>query len=146
MKPFDKQKAAEYFIVAWVKDWRMQTYLEAIGFDGDFEDVHELYPWMPTGKNIHYMIKNQLVRAWTALAMRSINDKLWDTDDNKKRLKLAKQIEAWDADKADATSQHKLDVAERRRARNHQRAHDIGYHASVALMRKGNGHDWKTVK
>ena len=146
MTSFDKQKAAEYFIVAWVKDWRMQTYLDAIKFDGNYEDAHKLYPWMPTGKNIHYMIKNQLVRAWTALAMRSINDKLWDTEDNKKRLTLAKQIELWDADKVDASTQHKEAIKERNTAIRKIKQNAMEHKISMEIMRRGSGHHWNVVK
>lgn len=144
MTSFDKKKAAEFFIVAWVKDWRMKTYLQAIGFDGNFEDVHEIYPWMPDQR--HFYIKDQLIRAWTGMAMRAINDKLWDTEDNKKRLALAMQIENWDSDKVSKKTSERQDANQRRSYLMKNRQSGIQHKLSVETMRRGSGHHWGVVK
>ena len=144
---FDKEKAAQYFIVAWVKNWKLQTYLSAIGvFTMDYEKICELYPWMPSGKNIHYYFKNSDVRAWCALAMRGINDKLWDTDDNAKRLGLAKHIERWDAALAVPPARHTRDAKENASAVMKNRQASLGYKVSVETMRRGSGRHWGVVK
>lgn len=145
MEPFDKKKAAEFYIVAWVKNWRFHTYLEAIGAkDIKYEDVYKHYPWMPD--KTHFYFKNQLIRIWTGMAMRDINHKLWDTEDNKKRLSLAKQIENWTADKVDRTTPQKKDSYEWRSTRRTDAKTKLGYAASVETMRRGSGHHWNVVK
>jgi len=145
VEPFDKKKAAEFYIVAWVKDWRFHTYLAAIGAkDIRFEDVHKHYPWMPN--KTHFYFKDQLIRAWTGMAMRVINNKLWDTDDNKKRLSLAKQIENWTSDKVDQKTTEKQDYRERKRALMQNRQSGLAHKTSIETMRRGSGHHWNVVK
>jgi len=142
---FSKDKAAQYYIVAWVKDWRIQTYMQAIGAEGlPYAEIHTLYPWLPTQKDSHMYFKNCLIRAWTSKAMKVINDKLWDTDDNKKRLQLAKHVELWDSTGVKAGTIHQQDVNERRLALAHNRQSGMGHKVSVSLMRKAN--NWGTVK
>ena len=145
MKPFDKNKAAKFFVVAWVKDWRFHTYLEAIGAkDIKYEDVHTHYPWMPD--KTHFYFKDQMIRAWTGMAMRAINNRLWDTDDNKKRLSLANQIENWTSDKVDKTTTERKDVYERRKTLMQNRQTGLGHKASMETMRRGSGTHWNVVK
>lgn len=142
---FDKKKAAEYFVVAWVKDWRIQTYLEAIGArQVDYDKIHDIFPWMPIESHMYF--KNQLIRAWTSMAMKSINDKLWDTDDNKKRLALAKQIENWSSDKLRLSSLSSSEAHDRRKSKKEYAANRLGYKLSVATMRRGQGTQWNVVK
>jgi len=144
---FDKEKAAQYFIVAWVKNWKLKTYLSAIGaWDCDYPEIADLYPWMPSGKNVHYYFKNSDVRAWCALAMRGINDKLWDTDDNLKRLALAKRVEDWDAADATPINRYKKDAGEHTRALAQNRRAGLAHRASVETMRRGSGRHWGVVK
>lgn len=142
---FDKKKAAEYFVVAWVKDWRMKTYLSAIGAqDLDHDKIHDHFPWMPI--ETHYYFVNQLIRAWTSMAMRPINDKLWNTDDNKKRLSLATQIENWSSDKKNMSDRSRDEAKERRQEMKRYAANRLGYKLSVATMRRGQGTQWNVVK
>jgi len=142
---FDKKKAAEFYIVAWVKDWRLHTYLSAINAkDIRYEDVHKHYPWMPD--KTHFYFKDQMIRAWTGMAMRSINNKLWDTDDNKKRLSLAKQIENWTSDVVKKSTSERRDAYEIRKHKIQRRQTGLGYKASVETMRRGSGTHWNVVK
>ena len=144
---FDKKKAAEYLVVGWVKDWRIRTYLVAIGARNlQLEEIHDHFPWMPDAKNKHYYIKDSRVRTWVALAMRTINDRLWDADTVEKKLALAKQIEKWDSTGVDVPESHKDARRERRNDHNYTKAHEIAHRLSVEEMRKGNGHHWKVVK
>ena len=80
------------------------------------------------------------------MAMRAINNKLWDTDDNKKRLSLAKQIENWTSDKVDQTTSEKQDYRERKKALMQNRQTGLGHKASVETMRRGSGTHWNVVK
>ena len=147
MTPFDRKKAAEYLVVAWVKDWRISTYLNAIGVRGmNFEDIHDLYPWMPAHDHLHRYIKNSAVRPWVAFAMRTINDKLFDAKDDKVRLALAKQIEHWDSAGATAGYAHKEAEKERRKAALQHRQTGLSHKVSVETMRRGSGTHWNVCK
>jgi len=147
VEPFDKKKAAEYLVVAWVKDWRIRTYLVAIGAgELNFKDIHGLYPWMPAQDHLHRYIKNSAVRPWVAFAMRAINDKLFDAKDDKARLALAKQIESWDSTGATYGHSHKEAERERRKAIIQHRQTGLGHKASVEAMRRGSGTHWNVVK
>lgn len=147
MTPFDRKKAAEYFIVAWVKDWRMHTYLEAIGAKNvNFDDVHDLYPWMPAQDNLNRLLKNSAIKPWVAYSMKVINDKLFDAKDNKARLALAKHIENWNSVGAKAGTIHKQYLNERRQGMIHYQQKALEHKVSVELMRRGSGNHWNVVK
>jgi hypothetical protein len=147
MTPFDRKKAAEYLIVAWVKGWRIWTYLEAIGaMDVNFDDVHELYPWMPAEDCLHMYYKNAAIKPWVSLSMRSINDKLYDAKDNKARLALAKQVENWDSAGVKVGTIHKQDLYERKKEMISHRQRALEHKVSVELMRRGSGKHWNVVK
>ena len=145
---FDREKAAKYFVVAWVKNWRMRTYLDAIGALGVvcFENLHDVYPWLPAQKDLHFYIKNMEIRPWMSRSMKTLSDKMWDTDDNAKRLALAGQIERWNADSTKETTQHRLDKNERRSTMRRSMQSCREHIASMSLMRQGYGTDWKVCK
>lgn len=147
MTLFDRKKAAEYLVVAWVKGWRIHTYLEAIGArEIEYNKIHSLYPWMPDEDNLHMYFKNAAIKPWVSLSMRVINDKLYDAKDNKARLALAKQIENWDATGAKAGTVHKKDVNERTQEMRAHRQRALEHKVSVELMRRGGGSHWNVVK
>lgn len=147
MKPFEREKAAQYFIVGWVKNWQIKTYLSALGVHAmKYEEIHDLYPWLPDEKNKHYYFKNISIQAWCARAMKEINDKLWDTDNNAKRLSLAKRIEHWDSTGVHELSRHVKDASEHTRDMRENRQASLAHKVSVATMRRGNGYHWGVVK
>ena len=144
-EPFSREKSAQYYIVAWVKNWPIRTYLHAVGLkDANFEDVHDIYPWMP--KALRPYIKNMPIKVLTGYYMKPIQDKLFDANTNEQRLKVAEQLEHWVSDLYVANTRHKKDTRERNNDNRDYRATMQLYKASVDAMRKGNGHDWKTVK
>ena len=110
----------------------------------DYDKIHDIYPWMPI--EVHMYFKNQLIRAWASMTMKPISDKLWDTDDNKKRLELAKQIEKWSSDKKRITMISDHEARERRKEKKEYIASRLGHRVSVEMMRRGNGAHWNVVK
>jgi hypothetical protein len=144
-EPFSREKAAQYYVVAWVKNWSIRMYLSAVGIRGSrFYEVHEIYPWMTP--DIAPYVKNMRIKIYAGYYMKPIQDKLFDADTNEQRLKLAKQIEHWVSDTFVANTRHKKDTRERHKDDQEYRATMTIYKASVDAMRKGNGHDWNTVK
>ena len=150
--PFSRAKAAEYFVVAWVKDWRFSTYLNAIGAgDLSVEEVHRLYPWMPRPENHFYVNKKRspLIRGYAARVMRSINDRLWDAKTVQERLAIAKKVEQYvvDVDMGNLNrASEREDGLERRRSRWTETASNLSHDVSVELMRRGSGSHWNVVK
>lgn len=139
-----KEQAAKFFIVAWVKDWSMRTYLDTVG-EGeriDWADAHKLFSWMP--KDPGWFIRNTRVRRYAATAMRSLNDKLWDALDNAKKLALHAEVMQWDCGDAVQT----MDAArrEQHKLQKEYRAAMLGVRKSVDEMRRGSGHAWGVVK
>lgn len=92
---FDQKKAAEYFVVAWVKDWTLRQYYKVImnGTRDDWSEAGGMYPWLP--HDINPFILNISTRGWARTSMRAINDRLWDAKGAKEQLKLAVEIEKW---------------------------------------------------
>lgn len=144
-EPFSREKAAQYYVVAWVKNWPVRLYLHAVGVgENRFAEVHKIYPWM--AESITPYIKNMRIKIHTGYYMKPIQDKLFDADTNEQRLKLAKQIEHWVSDAFVANARHKKDTRERYKDRKGYEATMNIYKASVDAMRRGSGHDWNTVK
>ena len=143
--PFSREKAAQYYIVAWVKNWPIRTYLHSVGLRyANFEDVHNIYPWM--AKDLAPYLKNMPVKVYAGYYMKPIQDKLFDANTNEQRLKIAEQIEHWVSDSYVANTRHKKDTRERYNDNRDYRSTMQIYKASVGAMRKGAGRDWKTVK
>jgi hypothetical protein len=91
----DRRKAAQYFIVAWVKDWSLLTYLQVLAEDGpriEFADAHSLYPWLGQWA---FKGRRRTVRTYLAESNRPLSDALWDAADDRARLALAPQVEAF---------------------------------------------------
>lgn len=91
----DRRQAAQYFIVAWVKDWSLLTYLQVLADGGPriaFEDAHALYPWLPGTWG--YKLR-RTCRTHLADSNRPLSDALWDAPDDRARLALAPQVEAF---------------------------------------------------
>lgn len=144
---FTKEKAAQYFVVAWVKDWRFDTYLKSIGASrAEYTELHGIYPWLPPPDKVDFYFKNQLIRAWAAMSMVQINDKLWDAKSSSEKLELAKKIERFVSDKVVVRHSHKKALQERRMERNTNQASAMAHKLSVEIMRKGSGHHWNVVK
>ena len=82
-------KAAEYFIVSWVKDWPLRTYWNIINESAStpWDKPNEYFPWLPSDAGI--FIANGRTRRYTAENFRQFNDRLFDCDTNAERLALA---------------------------------------------------------
>lgn len=147
MDRFDRKKAAEYFIVAWVKDWKIRTYLDAIGAgDLHFEDIHDVYPWMPPKELLGFYIMNTRIQTWSARSMYGIHSRLWDMADNRRRLSLASQVERFVSDVLVTPTQLRRDRREKAAARRDAQRSELSYRVSVELMRRGSGSHWNVVK
>lgn len=98
---FTKEKAVRYFIVAWVKDWNMITYLRTILEIGTHDKIDEEElaalcqecPFLP--KEVYeYLGSNgkRSPRVWVAETYPVLNTKLWDAKSMEERLKLSEVL------------------------------------------------------
>ncbi|MAL02058.1 MAG: hypothetical protein CL536_07935 [Alcaligenaceae bacterium] len=141
---FDKSKAAQYFVVAWVKDWSLRTFLTAVS-DGEnikWSDAHKHYPWLPHDEGP--FIRDTTVKRWTAEAMKSINDRFWDAVDNSARLGLADRVAKWNS----AGAKMKVNPVRSKTKREQINLMRINAADSMSKqqMRRGSGHDWTVCK
>ena len=150
------EQAAKMLIVGWVKNWTMRTVFGAIQEknadkinDETMLEFHNQYPFMP--KNIWLYLSNggtgTPVRKFMYDNYRKVNDALWDTDDNKKRLEFAKYLALKKCLNIKPSSAHtKEEKYQKQKATK-------SYHNSVKsmihykeIMHKSGGHDWFTIK
>jgi hypothetical protein len=145
--PFDREKAAQFLIVAWVKEWNIQTYMHAINAkDVPYAEMHSMYPWMPSQENIHLYFKNVKIRPWVAMAMKGINDRLFDAKDNAARLALAGIVENWNSAGAKPGFSHKDALKERRESIRLHRQTAAGHAVANESARRSSGHHWNVIK
>jgi len=140
-----KEKAAQYLIVAWVKDWSMQMYFYAIK-DGDenltFGNVNEHYNFLP--KNPTIFIRNIPARRFIADNFKSTNDKLWDCKDKSKMIKFSDDFLSV---KIGSGKLKTMDsVAECKKAESVYRQSVVSFQIDNESRKKSLGTDWKTCK
>lgn len=141
---FSKPQAAQFFVVAWVKDWSLRLYLHTVsgGERIEWDDAHRYYPWLPDDRwPFAYGIR---ARKWAADAMRPINDRLWDAKDNTARLRVAEHVMLWDSAGAKMVSNR----ARRQMIRDNAKLKRLDAAAALSYgeMRRGSGHDWAVCK
>lgn len=141
----DQEKAAKYFIVVWVKEWSLKTYLDAVG-DGeriDFADAHKLYPWLPS--QIHYFIaRSGRTRKYIADLSKKFSDKLWDATDDKARLALWPEVLKLNG----GETRGKVSEAQRefyKSKRDFERS-KLSKHVNNGRYERGSGSCWSVVK
>lgn len=140
-----REKAAQYFIVAWVKDWDLFTYLGVIADGGPnipFEQAHRLYPWLP---GPHAFIRRLKVRSYLAESNRPLSDALFDAGGQLARLQLASRVEAFVYAGRSMRYANEGRRAYRLETRA-MRARLDAEKASVENGRRAGGHHWKVCK
>lgn len=139
------EKAADYFIVAWIKGWTIRRYFSCIMEMSDkeasthWEEAHTLFPWLP-----YWIAKGACVRPFVAIQYPILNTKLWDATDHKARLVLAPLIlpyiarDAWGNRRAKEKREHLKEL-------NKDNVICTAYKAQVSLSSRKT-HDWKVCK
>jgi hypothetical protein len=151
----DIDKAAKYLIVAWIKNWRMRTLLDAVDEHGGavtqerVDRIHAQFPFMPN--IIHAYISSKgsgiLMRPYVANLSKKLSDALWDTDDNTKKLSYYTYVKTLKANKlGKMQGLSKEENAEKTKDLNTYRASVVGYRQSRDIFKLAQGRDWFTVK
>lgn len=97
---FDKSRAADYYLVAWCKNWTLREYLNVVlerqsmsaWLDQvDIDAAHAEMPWIPV--NLGNYTGGRKVRAHVEDAYPKLSAWLHSRPDDLKRLGCARQIE-----------------------------------------------------
>ena len=138
-----KEKAAKYFIVAWLKDWKLSTYVETVTGEVNFpfEKAHKEFPWLP--KHAHWYF-NGTTRRYIADSFLKLNNMLWDSKSNEERLSFSVLVEKLNG----RDSKPKADKHKKKEVSwvTHARRSGIAHRISVDAMRRGSGHHWAVAK
>lgn len=98
---FDTKRAAEYFIVAWCKEWTLTEYLKVVlerpklcefgqgEFQGVLDEACAAYPWLPKD----YRAYPRTVRVVVGATYPKLSAWLFARNDDVARLKCAPQVE-----------------------------------------------------
>jgi hypothetical protein len=151
----DLEKAAKYLIVAWIKEWRMRTLLNAIdGHGGEvtqeiIDRVHAKYPFMPNILHAYIAGKGQgiLMRPYVSNLSKKLSDLLWDAKDNETRLShytLVMKLKGENLGRMQGLS--KEDRAEQSKDIRYYKSASGGYKQSRHAFKLAQGRDWFTIK
>jgi hypothetical protein len=141
-----RKKAAEYFVVAWVKDWRLRTYLNVIADGGpriEWDQAHTLFPWLP---DAGLFIRNLSCRPYLAGANRPLSDALCDAGPSAADLlAFAPKIEAFTFKTHSSAYVEPVQKAAGRGRKKLALAKTFLPEAMDRVVRL-NGHHWKVCK
>lgn len=149
------EQGAKYFIVAWIKNWKTRTLLDALdGKHGELSEERlkalvDQFPFLPN--NIGMYICNKGSGMLMKVAMpdisKKLNNALWDAKDDKQRLSFYPYVMKMKTNKAVHTRKYNSeDQIENNRQHRENKATDASYFLSRAYFKKCQGHDWFTVK
>lgn len=159
---FSKEKAAQYLIVAWVKDWTVHQYLETIHEEPltkkmfeltsqkDFSSLVAEFPWMPVDKCWYIRLGKKrgflTMRRMMADVHPAINERLWNAKNNQERLALAAEVL-----KARSTKK-KITSIWTTQDKNEDKTNTANFENALFLRQQRhennlrNGSSWNTIK
>ena len=96
---FDQAKAADFFVVAWCKDWTLGQYLDVVTGKFDCKDelsqrvasVAHICPWLPS-QIWQLRAYGRPVRELVSMYWPKLSDWLWARNSDIDRLKCASQL------------------------------------------------------
>ena len=96
---YDQAKAADFFVVAWCKNWTLGQYLDVITGQFNSKDdlslrvgaVSDAYPWLPS-QLWQLRAYGRPVRELVSMYWPNLSDWLWSRKTDIDRLKCASQV------------------------------------------------------
>ena len=97
---FDAKKAAEFYVVAWCKNWTVGQYMRVVTEteergnwfgEAEVQEAADAFPWLP--RNLGLYMSGRLVRSHTEDNFPKLADWLWARPSDADRLRCAPQIE-----------------------------------------------------
>ena len=150
------EKAAKLLIYAWIKDWPLRTLYDAITekssknfSDEEIKKFSNKYSFMPSDHKLYIFNKGRgvSVKKFMFDNYKKINDILWDTEDNLKKLEYWVYFKNKKCESVMPSS--KYNTKERNEKRVTSKNY-VGYVQSKMHYReifdKSSGHHWFTVK
>lgn len=153
----DKEKAAGYFLLAWIKEWSMPTLAGIILESGsghiDPEYLNKNYSFMPQNRDCYFLparrggFSPMYVRKFVADNYPKLNARLWDCNSNEEIMSLKDRVLRLDCPNILAkTKFSKNDKIKNNKIMANGRAEQKSYEISREIFKKSRGTDWNTVK
>jgi len=147
----EQLRVAKMVIVAWIKDWSCYTLYQAVSGKRkieheDLKALCEKYKFLPSDW-FWYHRRPKGVKKFIADLDRRLNNALWDTEDNMKKLGFASYLVKLDALGIQSSSKYdKEDKAKHAIDRKKFRADVLATGKHKEHAQKMNGTHWTTVK
>jgi hypothetical protein len=152
----DQLRVAKLVIVGWIKDWSCLTLMSAvsgklIGGMDDIKKLHAKYKFLPSDWFWFYSKAGQpsskYLKKYIADLNKKLNDALWDTEDNIKKLSFASYLATLDSTNVKSQSKYsKEDKKEHAKARRGAKGNFLAGVYNKEYAQKMNGTHWTTVK
>lgn len=147
----DQLRVAKMVIVAWIKDWSCMTLYQALSGKSKLEEQElkrlcDKYKFLPSDW-FWYFKTPKGIRKYIADLDRKLNNALWDTEDNLKKLKFASYLAKLDGMGIKSSSKYsKEDMNQHKADRRKYIADTLGIGKHTEHWRRMAGTDWNTVK
>jgi hypothetical protein len=152
----DQIRVAKLVIVGWVKDWSCLTLINAINekLVGGMDDINVVcakYKFLPSDWFWYFgsggRASAKYLRKYIADLDRKLNNALWDTEDNAKRLSFATYLAKLDSTKVISTAKYsRTDKNEYVKNARGAKANKLAGEYKKEHAQKMNGTHWTTVK
>jgi len=152
----DQIRVAKLVIAGWIKDWSCLTLANAInekmiGGMGDIKRLHEKYKFLPSDWFWYYnsggKFTNKYLKKYIADLDRKLNNALWDTEDNLKKLSFATYLAKLNSTNVKSSVKYsKEDKREYEKAKLGAKANSLAGAYNKEYNQKTNGTHWTTVK
>lgn len=151
----DQVRVAKLVIVGWIKDWTCATLYQAITSKQniDMDEVNnfcEKYKFLPSDWFWYFSGKGlakRSVRKYMFDLNKKLNNALWDTEDNLKRLEYAKYLVKLTSNNIKASSKYtKEDMNKHKTDRRKFIADELTRGAYKEYLQKVNNTHWSMIK
>lgn len=151
---FDTKRAAEYFVVAWCKQWTLTEYLKVVlerqklcefgkdEFQGVLDEACAAYPWLPND----YRAYPRSVRVVVGTTYPKLSAWLFARDDDVSRLKCAAQIEKLRGPVTPTPMFREADREEFKAARREMRQATTSWRAARDAFKTNQRSAWNVCK
>jgi hypothetical protein len=152
----DQMRVAKLLIAGWIKDWSCLTLMNAInekmvGGMGDIERLHSKYKFLPSDWFWFYnkggKLASKYLKKYVADLDMRLNNALWDTEDNMKKLAFASYLTTLDSTNVRSKSKYSKDDKKAYvKAIKGNIANRLSVKHEREFNQKMNGTHWTTIK
>ena len=150
-----QEQAAKYLVVAWCKDWKMAMLLHTVcgkTFLADnpepwknmIAEAHAAFPWMPDGVGPYKA--SGLVRQFVGVHYPKLSAWLYTRSSDAERMRCAAQIQRLKCMAPKQGLLNKVDAADAKKQRRHDRAVQTEYDIVRAAKKTHGRSAWNVCK